>query len=939
MANMRTKKGTYIRSLSNFGGLDLTGIPGDATPRFSRLDNMWRDYHAGEGEIVESFPGYRALTTLSGAVHGIWLWQNTAGTQLVIHAGHNLYCTPFAGTDSTTLPATPALVTGGNATLADTRSEALSFGDSLYILDGTHYFALTYTDGTASLGEVKNLYIPITYSDGVAYEQQNLLSEYVFNRYRIGDPAAYTYGSYGLKYNILSTEEGTCEVAGYATPTTEAVLYIPAHTVIGGKNYRVTRIAWKAFTQKSHLREVYISEGVEEVGIGAFGFCSALERVYLPDSILCIRRSAFMNCKNLSYLFFGRNLQQIEADILLNTPLTTLAYHGDSIGYDAIVKHEYNADLPASSEVTYVSDYPVQVARFPFFEPITHIESITLDGVDVPQTAGAPHYVVDYMDDGKIGGVVLHTDHTYNLTGKELMVRLRLDPLSRGTVSGETDFAAASLGYDGLTYAAMAQCTRMAIYDGRVFFTGNPALPTTVFYTARDLTGKQNPAYVGIYNYFMCGDEGATVTALLPTASYLAVFSGRDDRGRVSYYHGKDTENDFIPRIYLTTDSIVVGSVSHAVANLRDDPLFLTNTGVEAAGKEALNSERAIRHRSTLIDAALIPRDPKDAMCTVWEGYFVLLYPDGEAYLADSRRTCSTLRGTEYEWYHLTGVTAYDNDIPVFRYADVFDNPAGDNIAPDGIPHPLALHPCPGTLPLGCDLETYPEVYPALSATTTTDGNPVTYVKETTDGAEHLYRLAPTGERTGGTVSPPTTLATCRDKLLIGFANGTVAVVNTDRRGRNSEVLPTDAPPPANARTIHPAWYTFLSHRYPMCLATMSDDCGVPNYTKSTLRGTTVLEMKAGAGLGVTAEIRLERCGTADISDPLTVSHDSVDFIGFHFGGVDFGMCDNTTLPIVERSRRYMRKQYIFSATAFARPFGLRRLSYTWQTEGKVKPT
>ncbi len=939
MSIKHQKNGTYVTTLSDFGGLDLTGADATSPARFSRLDNMWRDYHA-DATAIESFPGFRFLFNFSGTIHGVWQWMRDGAEHVIVHAGTTLYTCPLSATDKTVLASPPTVIAGGNGTLADAKSVGFCVGENFYLLDGTHYFAVTVARSIPTLTEVKNLYIPITYSDGVPYEMRNILSDKTINRYHIGDPAAYSCGSRGLHFRILDKTLRTCEVLGFIEGKQRPNLYIPAETVIGGVTYRVTSVAWKSFSYSSVLKQVFISEGVEEIGIVAFDQCTNLEYIYLPDSIKHIRRCAFRNCTSLRRLVLGNQLRTIDRNILDHVSGAEICFHGDEEDFAQIVVNENNPGL-ASLEVTYLDEYPIRVCRFPLYENIESIDKITLDGVVIPENTGSPHYIVDYTDNNYIGGVILHADSDFVFGGRELCIHLRLFSDAKGSIADKVDFAAGS-GYDGPTHAALAHCTQAAIYDGRVFFTGNPQLGATVFYTARDLSGHLNPAYVGIYNYFLSGDGTERITALLPTSSYLAVLSGDSpDGGHVTYYHGADTNIDLVPRIYVTTDSVRGRGCAGMACTLRDDPVFLSHEGLEAISREALNTERSLKHRSSLVDPALLSHDPRQVLHAVWEGYLILLYPDGEAYLADSRRHAATSRGSEYEWYHLTGVGSHDNDLPVFRYADAFFSADTETVIYDGEETPLCLHDTPDELPFGCDYDTYPLIYPQIMIGVNPQGKEVAYTVEGTGAKRRLYLLCRTKERTGGIFSSPSALGVVGDKLFIGCENGHLTVVNTDRRGLMNESQAAAYDPAAYARQwgqlINPEWYSFAGHRYLSGLATLPDDSGVSNYTKGTLRGSTVLEMKAGVGYGFGIEVRLFRTTGAETTKILSATQGGLDFAVLNFGNIHFGACEDTTVVLNERSRRYLKKQYCLFSNSFARPFGLKRLAYTWQVEGKVK--
>ena len=129
----------YTRVLEDFGGLDTAHPPSGVAPnRFTKLENLWRDYAGGEGSLLETFPGFRCLATLSGAIHGVYRLLAGGVAYLFVHAGRRIYVAPFQETDGMTL-ATLTVVTGSAGKVADAPSVAFKFGEALYLLDGVRY--------------------------------------------------------------------------------------------------------------------------------------------------------------------------------------------------------------------------------------------------------------------------------------------------------------------------------------------------------------------------------------------------------------------------------------------------------------------------------------------------------------------------------------------------------------------------------------------------------------------------------------------------------------------------------------------------------------------------------------------------------------------------------------------------------------------------------
>lgn len=75
--------------------------------------------------------------------------------------------------------------------------------------------------------------------------------------------------------------------------------------------YSVKSIAEGAFYGNEYLTELYISQGVEEIGSLSFYMCPKLEKVYLPESISKIGENAFAECIMLGEIILSENVSEI----------------------------------------------------------------------------------------------------------------------------------------------------------------------------------------------------------------------------------------------------------------------------------------------------------------------------------------------------------------------------------------------------------------------------------------------------------------------------------------------------------------------------------------------------------------------------------------------------------------------------------------------------
>ena len=74
---------------------------------------------------------------------------------------------------------------------------------------------------------------------------------------------------------------------------------IPSVIKLDGKNYKVTKIASKAFYDNNRLKTITFGKNVKEIGAKAFYKCTSLKKVTLPKSVTKVGSKAFYGCKKL----------------------------------------------------------------------------------------------------------------------------------------------------------------------------------------------------------------------------------------------------------------------------------------------------------------------------------------------------------------------------------------------------------------------------------------------------------------------------------------------------------------------------------------------------------------------------------------------------------------------------------------------------------------
>ena len=968
---------TYSRLYSGMRGVSFSPSEAEGSPsHFTDLENMWRDPVAVDSALTESFPGFRLFACLPAPILGIYGQRAGGKSYLIVHAKNTLYRIESRLCDH------PKDVLALSPLASDIPEEAgcaFAFGEELCLLIGGVYYRIS-AEGVLSRVSESDAYIPTTFHNGEPYEQRNLLRDEARHIFTAdGDYEREGMEEGALSFEILLEVAGTCYVKGGPLLKRAVRLEIPERATIDGKEYTVVGIDKYAFANHSSLISVSLPQTLTDIGIGAFMGCTALLSVNLPHGIHRIGERAFYGCLSLCSLYIGEGISQIDGEAFAYcVSLKRALYGGNEEAYASLLAAG-GAFLAEDVSVTYEAVPPVEeppaLFRYPILDPALEVLGVTLDGTALdtgflPYKDGFLRYR-PVTDGERVTHLELILSTSRLLEGKSLAVTLRLSPSQFATPKGYTSFAEGHPSLSGR--AAVSGCRLAAEYDGRIFLSGNPSLPNTVFHTLPDASGKNNPFYVGALSYFNDGTGAAPNRALLGTGSMLVVC--KDDEGGTGalYYHtALDTGVSFIPRVYPASSGAAgVGAVGGAI-NFRDDPVFLGKEGLIGIAKQALNAERSLAVRSYPVNARLLKEDLAHATMAVHEGLLYLL-AGGNIYVADSRRRTSHSDGTVgYEWYFLSHIGSHTGDRPLYRTA---------SFLPEGAEaHGVTLAPEAGKAAVG-------EVYSVRTA----EGGMLYY--ERTESGEK-YAVDSEGERTGGIFSPARVLCAVGGRLFFGTEDGALGVFNTDKRGKSlyrlshsplfalkdgaylSSEKSTEPPQSeealerlplyekknggyalvgeglvyldggsfwlaepfgerCGAREIHRYFYTYGGHAYTAACTLSPDDGGFPHLSKDTVPRTAVVKVKTPSAGALCAMVRTDRAPW-HICD--LVASGSADLGDLDFSVLSFHGEEGASIPLREKERRWCFKQYRFAVTEARRPFGICALAYSYRISGTVKP-
>lgn len=892
----------YTRSYGALRGVDFSSDPSEVTAnRAADLVNMYRDYDSEHGAAIETIPGYRCLFDFGGKIHGIWGYSSSQDENMenyvVVHAGTCLFTFKADERDS-------GQYEKRFDGLADSSSTAFLQNNNFYICDGTGIYVMKSDFTVCSLED--DAYIPITYISGEPYEQRNMICDRFINR----DTVVVS----GLFEELVNTE--------IFTVYTDWERYISdnfEYKITGGNLYNgvveVTDIKTRARkTNELDAREIlgrYSDQGSETKD----NYCYVKLSAELIDAL-------------------GLN----KDDTLFTEPTRLI---GKGLNYGSMW-NEISDEIKALVDEYYTGEegcqlYGKYTADITIFEPCKEITKVTVNGEEIPQ--GAPDIdevppifylpvqeIVDF--DGKeevfYSFIHLYSANKIDIDTLEIEIHGVAAPLNFQK-SGEQDkhisYIKSNKEYTGTAKDAILKCGIATTFDGRVFLTGNPKLPNTVFYSQRDLTGYNNPTYWGAYNYFNDGVDNAPNVALLATSSVLMVMKQSTIHGSSIYYHtGADGVDDVVPRIYPSVPGVAGLGCEGAALNFLDDAIFISERGIEGVSKEALNLERTIGHRSSNIDRFLRERSLSKAKMCRWGGYLCVFDGDGKIYLGDSRQLFQGVDGAiEYEWFLLDGIGAYQGGNERYRTLTVYPEISNGYTLADATYAGKGL-----SIAEESEYVDYSEVksveveYP--------NGKLNAWVIER-DGADIICDTD--GELEGGEFSPACIGFSISGVLYFGTERGQVCCFNTDKRGQafGGEEVDTDA--------IHNEYYTFCGRRYSAWIALKSDNCGVPHLTKRTSRKTCVMKLKAMFGSMVNVKVRTDR---EDWEDVVTSQTNTMfSFEEMNFGNFTFSSNRETIVTLKEKKKKWVEKQFLFKSDGFKAPFGLYNITFNYEIQGRVK--
>ena len=207
------------------------------------------------------------------------------------------------------------------------------------------------------------------------------------------------------------------------------------------------------------------------------------------------------------------------------------------------------------------------------------------------------------------------------------------------------DFSRTAPGYRD----RILNCTIITEFDNRIFFSGNPDYPNSVFHCELN-----DPRYVRDTAYYELGIDLAPVKCLIPGNNVLWVVKDIDQNNASVFYMTPtiDTSYGDDHKIYPSVSgNITVGCVSTGI-NFNDDIVFFSKLGLEGISSSAMYSEQILQHRSNMVDSKMVNEtDYLNVVLAEWNGYLMCLM-GSHMYLADKRQKFIENTDVGYEWFY-----------------------------------------------------------------------------------------------------------------------------------------------------------------------------------------------------------------------------------------------------------------------------------------------
>ena len=613
--NLKSQRSEYNTYYGDFRGVDFSSDHSLVSPnRFAYLVNMYKDYKSKTGTAIETIPGYRKVFaptfaedyTASKEIYGV----HRCGDRVLVHCGSRL-------------------IEWGNF------PSAIGVEHLLYVgREGLYNFE-RHTDGgiyTPSFWYYDIGVKEILDDRGTPINSIKKVSAWVVSWGDDGEEEEREITRVDFEYDVGSPFWNNFMPNGNGVPMCD--------------------ITWGGSVLSVFLKE-RLGEN-ERIKI----LCKEDDCVISSDpNIDCSVYSGLNEAKSISVsygdktlIFDGKDAYAVDPKNEDGTPIKPLSTNSDI----AYIPTTYKGIVPDGANANGGYEYEQRNVLSPYFK--NEFEKAVYKGTDgyirvYPLALKAPASAIKNIKIRRANGTEYDVENYYSL-GEDNTVNI-IGNFNEGEITENDTIIVTATYKDFGTEDAISKCTVACAFDNRVFVAGNPDYPNTVWFS-RPIT-KDKFLYFGADDWFNDGIGTVPVTGLIPVGDKLLVLKADDVDGTSSVYlHSKyTTGDDIVTKAYPAAQGINGVGCFGACTNFFDDPVFVSRRGLDAIGIQTVSTERALEHRSTLVDAKLTNLDLSKSIIEEWGGYLWLFVGD-KVFLADSRQRYTDALGVvQYEWYYL----------------------------------------------------------------------------------------------------------------------------------------------------------------------------------------------------------------------------------------------------------------------------------------------
>lgn len=198
----------------------------------------------------------------------------------------------------------------------------------------------------------------------------------------------------------------------------------------------------------------------------------------------------------------------------------------------------------------------------------------------------------------------------------------------------------------------------------RVFFSGNPDSPNVDWHCEISYPAYSvDPSYVPDDSFAFIGSDENAIMGYRRIGQYQAVIKAQNDQDATVFLRTGSLDDNNNAIFGIEQGAAGVGAVSmYSFATLKDEPMFLSKTGISGLVNTEVTNTTNIQNRSYYVDSLLLNESNLDnAIAVEWKGFYILCV-NTRCYVLDSKqqKTYNAKSGGSYiyECFYWTNIPA-----------------------------------------------------------------------------------------------------------------------------------------------------------------------------------------------------------------------------------------------------------------------------------------